>query len=66
MAKHARSLFVDIHIRTSMERLWDLTQTPELHQRWDLRFTEIRYLPRPDPQEPQRFLYAKPAGDRAD
>src|SRR5205823_6987409 len=30
---------------------------PELHRRWDLRFTEIRYLPRPDPSAPQRFLY---------
>ena len=34
-----------------------LTQTPELHERWDLRFTRIEYLPRPDATQPQQFLY---------
>jgi hypothetical protein len=48
---------VEIDIQTDLDRLWDLTQTPELHQRWDLRFSEIRYLPRPDPEMPQEFLY---------
>src|SRR5205814_213670 len=33
------------------------TQAPDLHARWDLRFTDIRYLPRPDLAAPQRFLY---------
>jgi hypothetical protein len=33
-----------------------------LHQRWDLRFTEIQYLPRPDEAQPQRFLYATRIG----
>ena len=28
-----------------------------MHQRWDLRFTDIEYLPRPDKSQPQRFLY---------
>lgn len=45
-----------------METLWERTQVPELHERWDLRFTRIRYLPRPDPEEPQRFLYATRIG----
>ncbi|MBE3009060.1 hypothetical protein IL992_07620 [Microbispora sp. NEAU-D428] len=40
-----------------MDALWKLTQRPELHQRWDLRFTEIDYLPRAD-DGPQRFRYA--------
>jgi hypothetical protein len=62
MAEHARPLYVQIDIRTSMDRLWDLTQSPEAHQRWDLRFTDIQYLPRPDPNEPQRFLYATRIG----
>ena len=30
---------------------------PALHPLWDLRFTDIRYLPRPDPAAPQRFVY---------
>jgi hypothetical protein len=37
--------------------VWHLTQAPDLHARWDLRFTAIEYLPRPDAGAPQRFLY---------
>jgi len=33
-----------------------------LHQQWDLRFSDIQYLPRPDPGQPQRFLYATRIG----
>jgi uncharacterized membrane protein YphA (DoxX/SURF4 family) len=50
-------IYVEIDLRCSMEDLWGRTQTPELHQQWDLRFTDIEYLPRPDPTLPQRFLY---------
>jgi uncharacterized membrane protein YphA (DoxX/SURF4 family) len=35
---------------------------PDLHRRWDLRFTDIKYLPRPDMTQPQRFLYATRIG----
>ncbi|MEM7681525.1 MAG: DoxX-like family protein [Planctomycetota bacterium] len=45
-----------------MDTLWERTQTPNLHERWDIRFTEIEYLPRPDPTKPQRFLYATRIG----
>jgi hypothetical protein len=44
-----------------MDDLWQKTQEPELHQRWDLRFSEIDYLPR-GPEEPQRFLYSTRIG----
>ncbi len=50
-------IYVEILINQELDRVWQLTQEPDLHQRWDLRFTEIEYLPRPDPTEPQRFLY---------
>lgn len=50
-------LYVETFIAGSMDELWEKTQTPDLHQRWDLRFTEIRYLPRPDDSLPQQFLY---------
>jgi len=50
-------IYVEIDIRGSMEDLWARTQTPDLHQQWDLRFTDIEYLPRPDFTQPQRFLY---------
>lgn len=62
MAGHSDSIYVEIEIRGPLDRVWELTQTPELHQRWDLRFTEIRYLPRPDPAAPQRFRYATRIG----
>jgi hypothetical protein len=39
-----------------MDELWQKTQQPDLHQRWDLRFTSITYLPRED-NAPQRFFY---------
>jgi hypothetical protein len=53
----SRGLYIELPMRTEMERLWQLTQDPTLHQRWDLRFSTIRYLPKPDEDAPQRFLY---------
>jgi hypothetical protein len=50
-------IYVERRVRGSVDEVWRLTQTPEVHQRWDLRFTEIQYLPRIE-GEPQRFLYA--------
>jgi DoxX-like family len=49
-------IYVEIPIRATMDELWEKTQNPQLHQRWDLRFTQIEYLPRQG-EEPQRFLY---------
>ncbi len=56
------AVYVEIRIHGDLEELWRLTQTPELHERWDLRFSEIQYLPRPDAAQPQRFLYATRIG----
>lgn len=50
-------IYVEILIQADLDRVWRLTQDPGQHQRWDLRFTRIDYLPRPSPDEPQRFLY---------
>ncbi len=58
----APGIYVEILVREPLETVWRLTQEPELHQRWDLRFSEIEYLPRPDASEPQRFLYATRIG----
>jgi hypothetical protein len=44
-----------------MGNLWAKTQHPHLHQRWDLRFSEIKYLERL-PGEAQRFLYTTRVG----
>lgn len=52
------SIYVEITIHAPIDDLWAKTQTPSLHERWDLRFTRIEYLPRPDDSQPQRFLYS--------
>jgi len=48
---------VEVQIRVSLDDLWRLTQTPDLHALWDLHFTDIVYLPRSDPDQPQQFRY---------
>lgn len=62
VAGHARDIFVRIDIRGPMDRVWHLTQTPAEHRRWDVRFTDIDYLPRPDTNRPQQFRYATRIG----
>ena len=54
-------IYVEIFIRGAMDDLWHKTQDPKIHQRWDLRFSDIEYLPRAA-GEPQRFLYATRIG----
>ncbi|GAA4552767.1 SRPBCC family protein [Amycolatopsis samaneae] len=49
-----RSLYVETVIRTDPETLWEHTQNPALHQRWDLRFSRIDYL---DGAPGRRFRY---------
>lgn len=51
------SIYVEIRIRADVDALWTHTQTPQLHERWDLRFTSIDYLPKLAADGPQRFLY---------
>ncbi|WP_216589412.1 hypothetical protein [Streptomyces brasiliscabiei] len=50
-------LYVEARIRADLDDLWARTQEPSLHQRWDLRFTEIDHLARVE-GEPRRFWYA--------
>jgi hypothetical protein len=57
-----RPIYVERLINAPMDALWNATQQPDVHERWDLRFTEIRYLPRASDTEPQRFLYATRIG----
>ena len=54
-------IYVETFVRAEAARVIDATQLPELHQRWDLRFTEIAYLPRQDGDD-QRFRYATRIG----
>lgn len=57
MTRRRDAIYVESLIRAPMDALWDATQVPELHERWDVRFGDIEYLPRVE-GEPQRFRYA--------
>ncbi|MEU6097907.1 hypothetical protein [Streptomyces sp. NPDC047079] len=50
-------LYVEAFIRGDLDELWARTQDPAQHRRWDLRFTEIDYLPGAE-GAPRRFRYA--------
>lgn len=52
-----RPIYLELDIAADMDALWRHTQRPELHQRWDLRFSEIDYLPKAAPADDQSFLY---------
>ena len=56
------SIYVDILVRAPLEAVWTHTQTPPLHEQWDLRFSAIEYLPRDADSSPQRFRYATRIG----
>lgn len=55
-----RAIYVESLIRANLDDLWLATQDPGSHQRWDLRFTQIDYLPATGQagQAGQRFRYA--------
>src|SRR5690242_15534775 len=38
---------VETVIDAPFDEVWRHTQEPQLHRRWDARFSDIRYLPRP-------------------
>ncbi|MEV0623189.1 hypothetical protein AB0I81_58430 [Nonomuraea sp. NPDC050404] len=48
-------LYIETVIRADLEELWQATQDPALHQRWDLRFGRIQPLPSTGPR---RFRYS--------
>jgi uncharacterized membrane protein YphA (DoxX/SURF4 family) len=56
------SIYVETFLRAPLDEVWAHTQTPELHESWDLRFSAIAYVPRSDDGSPQRFRYATRIG----
>lgn len=52
-----RPIYVESLIDADIDDLWEATQNPSKHQRWDARFGSITYLRRGS-GEPQRFTYA--------
>lgn len=57
-----KGIYVEIPIHTHIDKLWQYTQEPALHQQWDLRFTSIEYLPKSALAAPQHFLYTTAIG----
>jgi hypothetical protein len=57
-----KPIYVEILMKVPMETLWAYTQTPKMHQQWDLRFSEITYIPKSHEEHPQRFLYKTKVG----
>ncbi|MCT1578918.1 DoxX-like family protein [Oceanobacillus kimchii] len=55
--KKKKPIYVETFIRNDLETVWKFSQDPELHEQWDLRFSEITYLPKAYEDEPQQFLY---------
>jgi len=53
------AVYVEIDIAADPPRVWELTQEPSLHQRWDLRFSEITYEGAPLDDGTQRFRYSR-------
>ncbi|WP_416148369.1 DoxX-like family protein [Salipaludibacillus sp. HK11] len=52
-----KPIYVKTNIQTDIESLWKFSQNPQLHQRWDLRFSAIDYLQKEKPTDDQHFLY---------
>lgn len=51
-----RPLYVEIRINASLDRVWQLSQNPKAHPRWDLRFSRI--IPCEEDEQGQvRFRY---------
>lgn len=51
-----RPIYVESRIHAPLDRVWEATQQPDRHARWDARFGAIAYQPRAR-GEPQRFTY---------
>ncbi|MGF9850822.1 DoxX-like family protein [Bacillus paramobilis] len=59
--KGKKPIYVSAEMKTTMEKLWEYTQEPNIHTEWDARFTEISYLEKKE-GEPQKFLYKTKIG----
>ena len=56
-----KPIYVEIPIQAEIEKVWDASQKPDMHEQWDLRFSSITYLPKED-GKPQEFVYSRAVG----
>ncbi|MEK4426095.1 DoxX-like family protein [Solibacillus sp. FSL K6-1523] len=52
-----KPIYVEINMNASIDTVWEYTQNPKLHEQWDLRFSEINYIPKEKEESPQTFTY---------
>ncbi|WP_054024707.1 DoxX-like family protein [Bacillus sp. FJAT-28004] len=52
-----KPIYVELEIRANLDQLWMHTQNPQLHEQWDLRFSQIQYLPQTNESDIQKFRY---------
>ena len=52
----SKPIYVEICIEEDIDRVWEASQNPTLHEQWDLRFSSITYLPKEE-NEAQLFEY---------
>ncbi|CDQ40325.1 DoxX-like family protein [Virgibacillus salexigens] len=57
-----KPIYVELPIQSDINTLWEITQNPNLHEQWDLRFSSITYLPRESEEQPQEFSYKTKIG----
>ncbi|WP_162051443.1 DoxX-like family protein [Pontibacter pamirensis] len=57
-----KPLYIETLISCDLDTLWSHTQEPQMHEQWDLRFSEIRYHPKREADDPQQFLYSTRVG----
>ncbi|MEZ7171134.1 DoxX-like family protein [Sporosarcina sp. OR05] len=58
MTLKSKPIYVEIDIQATMDDVWQATQEPDLHAKWDVRFSSITYLPK-KADEPQAFTYER-------
>ncbi|TKI23852.1 hypothetical protein FCO27_12850 [Bacillus pumilus] len=56
-----KPVYVETTIHAPIEKVWEYTQNPKLHEQWDLRFSTIS-LNEPQNEQTQSFLYEKHLG----
>ncbi|MCM3037123.1 hypothetical protein M3579_14235 [Bacillus pumilus] len=56
-----KPVYVETTIHAPIEKVWEHTQNPKLHEQWDLRFSTIS-LNEHQNEQPQSFLYEKHLG----
>lgn len=53
----AKPIYVEIEVQDDIQKIWEYSQDPKLHEQWDLRFSSITYDDKMPGEEVQRFTY---------